>query len=412
MKNILILTDSLDVNSSSGAKTNSAIINNLVSCGFYVFVLHNTNKKNINFNCDNARIVINKWEPLYLLGGITRFLFRRTGINTNKWFEPLFGFSLEFFSTTKAYTQALNKYHEKYDLVITLSIAASFRPHYGVLKCEAVHCKWLAYIHDPYPFHFYPRPYNWVQPGFKQKEEFFHNLSQKAKWFGFPSSLLMDWMGTYFPDMKNKGLLIPHQISECDIPVFNTSLYWNPKEFNLLHAGSLMKQRPADGLILGFLRFLEKKPEAIKYSRLHLIGPADYHAKKLNDYSVKIPQIKLNLDGVSYNVAYWLQREASVNIILESKSEISPFLPGKFPHCIDANKPVLLLSPYYSESRHLLGSDYPYWCENDDIEKISICIELLYLNWINNINDEINRPDLLEYMGAEQLQKTINNLLI
>lgn len=411
MKEILIITDSIDINSSSGSKTNLAIIDNLVYCGFNVFVIHNTNNKNIDTKYNNSKIVISKWDPLYLLGGGTRFLFRHTGININKWFESVFGFSAEFFSTAKAYTRAINRNKKQYDLVLTLSIAASFRPHYGALKCYAIHEKWLAYIHDPYPFHFYPRPYNWVQPGYNKKEQFFHKLSQNAKWFGFPSRLLMDWMSSYFPTMEKKSVLIPHQISKVEVPVFNTSSYWNPEAFNLLHAGSLMKQRPADGLILGFQRFLKKNPESAEFARLHLIGPADYHAKKLKEYSDETPQIKLNLKGVSFKEAYWLQKEASVNIILESKSEISPFLPGKFPHCIEANKPVILLSPYYSESRRLLGSDYPFWCENDDIEKISNYIELIYSDWFNKINYEINRPDLLEYMGVGTLQNTINNLL-
>ena len=83
------------------------------------------------------------------------------------------------------------------DLVLTLSKGASFRPHYSVLKTPRFHDKWMAYVHDPYPFHFYPRPYTWVETSYKQNEEFFNKVSEKAKYSAFPSQLLLEWMGIF-----------------------------------------------------------------------------------------------------------------------------------------------------------------------------------------------------------------------
>ena len=94
---------------------------------------------------------------------------------------------------------------------------------------------------------------------------------------------------------------------------------------------------------------------------------------------------------------------------MESKSEISPFLPGKFPHCVEANKVILSLAPYYSETRRLLGNDYPYWAEVDQAEKIALIIENLYQLWKQNPDNlNLNRKDLADYLSADYLKKVIN----
>jgi hypothetical protein len=410
MKNILIVTDTVDVNDGSGAKANMAIIENLVACGYSIHVVHNTIGSYTSNGFSEQKIRIRKWSLLYLLATAVRLIYRYSKKDLNKQLEPILGFSFEFFSTCAAYTRSIQSHHQNFDLIITLSKGASFRPHYAMLKCPHLYHKWLAYIHDPYPFHYYPRPYNWVQPGYNQKEQFFHHMAKQAKWFAFPSKLLMEWMGSYFPEMLEKGILIPHQINTNKPEPFNTQNYWNNDDFNLLHAGSLMKQRPAEGLIEGFRLFLQQYPEAQAHARLHLIGPADYHITELQKLAGEIPELKLNIKGVPYEQAYALQQSAAVNIILESKSEISPFLPGKFPHCIEANKPILLLSPYYAESRRLLGNDYPYWCEIDDVNKIAHCLVTLYTQWKSGKELRLNRPELLQYMSAEYLSSTINKL--
>jgi glycosyltransferase involved in cell wall biosynthesis len=409
-KSILIITDTINIDDGSGAKANMAIIENLVASGYNLYVVHNTVGTYSSNGFYEQKIRIRKWSLLYLFGSAVRLLYRYTNRNLNKWIEPLLGFSFEFFSTCAAYTRTIRSLHQNFDLIITLSKGANFRPHFAMLKCPHFFHKWLAYIHDPYPMHYYPRPYNWVQPGYKQKEQFFQLMSEKAKWLAFPSQLLMEWMGSYFPEMALKGMVIPHQISAQKPKTFNTQSYWNENDFNILHAGNLMKQRPADGLIKGFKLFLERNPKARVNAKLHLIGPAEYHAVQLKQYSAEIPELKLNMQGIPYHQAYTLQRDADVNIILESKSEISPFLPGKFPHCIVAKKPILLLSPYYAESRRLLGADYPYWCENDDVNKIATCLESLYDKWVKQENDEFNRADLLNYMGKQQLIATVEAL--
>jgi hypothetical protein len=98
---------------------------------------------------------------------------------------------------------------------------------------------------------------------------------------------------------------------------------------------------------------------------------------------------------------------------LEAISEISPFLPGKFPNCVVSNKPILVLGPYYSEVRRLLGKDYAYWSEANDVAAIESNITKLYQLWKENPQQlPLNRPDLAHYCDEKSLKKVLDGLSI
>ena len=272
-----------------------------------------------------------------------------------------------------------------------------------MLSVPNLHNKWLAYVHDPYPFHFYPRPYNWVEKGYQYKESFFREVSEKATYSTFPSLLLKEWMGSYFPNFLKTGIVIPHQNLEIkfsnNIKIPN---YLDKSKFNILHAGNLMKPRPPHGLIEGYKLFLNKHSEAIQMSKLIFLGNASYHKKYLMQEMDE--NIYWSKGNISFEEVDTVQKKVSINVILESKSEISPFLPGKFSHCVSANKPILLLSPYYSESKRLLGEAYKYICEVDAVEEIATKIEEIYFLWKENSKElYLNRPDLETYLSKENL---------
>lgn len=410
--NILIVVESIDINDSSATKGRVALINNLHDLGFQLKVYHYT-KKEIHLPAiECVSIPEKKWNGMYLLSRMERFFFRWSGINLNSFLEGFFGFSFTFFNDTSSMVEALK--NEKYfepDLVLTLSKGASFRSHYALLKLPKWHSKWMAYVHDPYPFHYYPRPYNWIQPGYKQKEEFFLAVSNKARYSAFPSLLLKEWMGSYFSQFLKTGVVIPHQNSKYEVKKTLCPSYLDVSKFNLLHAGNLMKQRSPEGLIKGFNLFLNQHPEARIDARLLLLGPSSYHTQLLENHQKNSPEICIYNGYVTFDEVYYVQQNVSVNIILESKSEISPFLPGKFPHCVEANKPILALGPYYSETRRLLGNNYPYWAEVDDAEKIAKLIQELYILWQQDCNILVlNRVDLKEYISMGRLKKVIERL--
>jgi hypothetical protein len=178
-----------------------------------------------------------------------------------------------------------------------------------------------------------------------------------------------------------------------------------------VHAGNLMKQRSPKGLIEGFKLFLQYNPEAKNDSRLLLLGPANYHSLMLEEFQKSTAEIYIFNGNVAFEEVYQLQKKVSVNIILESKSEISPFLPAKFPHCVEANKTIFSLAPFYSETRRLLGDDYSYWSEQDDVNKIASLIERAYQLWKQNPDNLfLNRTDLEDYLSTDYLKKKILGL--
>jgi hypothetical protein len=408
---ILVVVDSINIADSSGSKANVALINNLVEAGFKVLVYHYT-LKNIQLQGVNCFAIPEiKYSPLYLLSRIQRILSRNLNLNIAPFLEQLFGFSFTFFNDTRSIIKALKKLQFNPDLVLTLSKGGSFRPHYAVLKLTHLHDQWMAYVHDPYPFHFYPRPYNWVETSYKAREAFFVQVSKKAKYSGFPSQLLMEWMGSYYLDFLKTGVVIPHQNTSFQVENLNFPSYFDISKFNLIHAGNLLNARSPKGLIEGLKLFFEKCPEAKKEVRLLLIGSCSGFSKMLSDYQNEIPELYVHDGIIPFDVVSNIQKNATVNIILEAKSEISPFLPAKFPHCIAANKTILSLAPYLSEVKRLLGANYEYWAEVDDNIKISQLIEQLYSLWKQNPNILLlNRNDLQEYLSVDYLKKTITTL--
>ncbi|MFV8342097.1 UDP-glycosyltransferase [Flavobacterium sp. XS2P39] len=411
-KKIVIITESIDKNDSSCSKGNIALIENLKKCGFDIKVYHYTRKNITLMGIDCRPIKEIKWSFNYLLSRTQRILQRNLNIYIHTFLESIFGFSFTFFNDVDSIKLVINEVKKfNPDLIITLSKGTSFRPHYAMLSFPELYNKWIANIHDPYPFHFNPRPYNWVEPGYNKKENFFREVSINAKYSSFPSLLLKEWMGSYFTSFLKTGIIIPHQNSNYLIQNRNLPDYFNVAKFNLLHAGNLMEQRSPKGLIEGFKLFLQKNKSANKESKLFLLGPASSYAQMLEEYQESTPEIYIYNGNVDFDVVYNLQVNVSINIILESKSEISPFLPGKFPHCVNANKTILSLSPFYSETRRLLGNDYPYWSEVDDIEKIAALIEKLYHLWKENPNNLLlNRNDLEEYLSVNYLKNVINDL--
>jgi hypothetical protein len=412
MKKIVIISESIDKEDSSCSKCNVALIENLHKSGFDLAVYHYT-RRNVELNdIDCFHIKEIKWSLNYIYSRTQRILQRHFNINLQPFLEGIFGFSFTFFNDVNSMKLAINKIkYSNPDLIITLSKGTSFRPHYAMLSFPDLYNKWIANIHDPYPFHFNPRPFNWVESGYKKKEFFFSQLSIHAGYSSFPSLLLKEWMGSYFPNFLKTGVVIPHQNAYYTIQNQTLPDYFDATKFNLLHAGNLLAQRYPQGLLEGFQLFLESNPTAKNDARLFLLGNANDHTTLLDEYKKKMPQLYIYNGNVPFDEVYLLQQKASVNIILEAKSEISPFLPGKFPHCVEANTMILSLAPYYSETKRLLGDDYEYWSEVDDAKKIASLIEKLYLLWKQNPDNLcLNRKDLEQYLSVSYLKKVVEGL--
>lgn len=400
---ILVISESINVEDSSASKVNLALINNLIKSGFEVKVYHYSHKEILIPSISSILIKENKISIWYILSRIQSVIQKFFKINFNSTIESFLGFSFAHSSDTSSITKAIKADKDfSPDLVLTLSKGGSFRPHRALLKIPYLHSKWIAYIHDPYPFHYYPRPYNWVEKSYAKKQQFIEDVFSAAKYISYPSQLLMEWMESYFEVGKGKGFVIPHQIGD-DCTHGTLPDYFTESDFNLLHAGNLLKQRNPEFLIKAFLLFLEKNPEATAIAKLIFIGPYSQHDLLLGKYKNHANIIVRNT--LDYNSVKLLEGKASVNIILEAVSEISPFLPGKFPNLVVANRPILVLSPNYSEVKRLLGDDYPFWSEADNISEIQKLIEKLFFDYTNDEKKFLNRPDLVEYCSEVGLKK-------
>lgn len=404
---ILIVAESIDVEDSSGTKGRVALIKNLKAIGCDLSVFHYTRKKINLEGIDTFAIEENRSGLLFLLSRLERQIRYKFKLKFNPYIEKLTGFSFTLLNDRNSISKCINKVPvSNYDLVITFSKGGSFRPHHALLQLPMWHRKWLAYIHDPYPMHHYPKPYTWREPGYQKKEDFIREVSEKATWSAFPSLLLKEWMGKFYPHFLKSGVVIPHQIFNVNTEGVELPDFFNSANFNLLHAGTLLGARNPTWLIKAFRQFLLERPEAKEHSKLLFIGGKDPRLSIEEDENIFVSDGYIQFDRVTK-----MQKETSVNIILEARSDISPFLPGKFPHSLTANKPILVLGPEKSEVRRLLGETYPNWAKIDDISRIERIIQSLYFDWKNKKKFKLsNREDLERYLGPEYLKEVLNSL--
>lgn len=412
IKRILVVAESIDVEDSSGTKGRIALIKNLSRAGFEVIVYHYTRKEIQLKGIKCVLIKENKKNLLFFLSRLERHVRKKTKLNLNSYIEKWFGFSLTFFNDRNSIARGLRKIKDdEPDLVLTLSKGASFRPHHAVLDMPEWHDRWMAYIHDPYPMHSYPRPYDYVEPGHHQKRKFFLQVAEKALYAAYPSKLLAEWMESYYPPLKGKRVIVPHQIVEEKIDISELPAFFKREAFTIVHAGALMSARNPMVLIKAFGMFLKGVPEAAANCQLLFLGPKSIYTNKFEKIKEELNQIYSSDDNLPFAQVQAIQYSAAVNVILEAKGPISPFLPGKFPHCIQAGKPILLLGPYYSESRRLLGDDYPWWSEIDDVEKISDLIGCLYEKWkASQYGIDYNHERLNTYLSVDYLRDQLLQL--
>ena len=411
-KKILVVVESIDIEDSSGSKANVALIKNLVKIGCDLRVYHYTRKDVDIDGVSCVAIKEKRWSFFFVLSRVERHIRYRLKIQLNKPLENKFGFSFTLLNDRSSIVKGLQQIESwNPDLVITLSKGGSFRPHHALLMLPHLHKRWLAYIHDPYPMHFYPPPYPWYEPGYLQKEEFMKEIARKAEMTAFPSKLLMEWMGKKYKPFSSKGIVIPHQVEETTKDEGKIPEFIDPKNFNIVHAGNLLQGRDPKGLIEGFKQFLTRNPAAKNDARLIFLGGASYYSAEIIKYQKAISQFIATEEYLPFSVVQKVQKESAVNIILEAKSAISPFLPGKFPHCVMANRVILLLGPSKSEVKRLLGSSYEYQTEIDNIPEISDLIAKLYRKWKKTPQSlELNRPDLERYLSKDHLKDVMREV--
>ncbi len=397
---ILIVADTLDVDASSGAKTSLALVESLLACGYDLKILHYSRKEIQIKNATTVAIKEKKTNIHYILSKTQLLVKRIFGISLHKKTEARRGFSYAHTYDVASIKDAIDKENlETYDWVLALSYAGSFRAHMALAKSPSWHNKFIAYIHDPYPQHSYPRPYDWVEPGHQFKRDFFLKIAGSAKYMMYPSQYLGDWMESYYHNAKGKAVVIPHQIPDISVGD-QTPEFFDATRFNILHAGSMMSARNPMALANAFCELAQENSDFQKDASLIFLGTRSVFHEALETLSKEHTTIYVHPDYMNFDSVLSMQYKTSINVVLEAKGAFSPFLPGKVPHCIKADTPILLLSPYKSETKRLLGKSYPYWAEIDDIPAIKKHLKEIYTSWKSKkgmLTLEVEDIDTLTY---------------
>lgn len=409
VKKILVLVETIDINASSGAKGRLALIKAFKNLDYVPVVYHYSNTALSLDGIECHHIRENKWSIEYLLSRVHRLSIRWFNFDFGKYIDSWLGFSFGFFSDRNSIAKVLKKIAiNDFDMVWTLSQGSSFRTHAAVLKLPQLHNKWYAYVHDPYPHHLYPRPYNYVEYGFKKKRLFFAKIMQQCHRAVFPSFMLKNWMQSYYNSIEGKFLIVPHLINKAQMEAVDVPAYFDPSMFNLLHAGNLLDLRDPQALITAFQQFLLQVPDARQDARLIFVGKLSRYHEKIARTRKTHPEVLASNGSENFKVSLAMQQQASVNIILEAQSEISPFLPGKFAHCVQADKPIMLIGPYYSECKRLLGNHYPFSYDFEEIDSIAEGIKRLYIQWKQDSGGlKLDRPDLYNYLSKHTLKEVL-----
>ena len=410
---ILILIESLKIDQHSAAIVGSNYINALESTGNKVHVLY---PDEIIEDMPNP-------EPTWLNKDVTLERFSIVPETTyakiiNKipklraYPSYLYGANFSKQRWIRSWKIAIQQHLElkKYDIIIALGVGAVFAPHFAMEEVQT-DIPWMAYVHDPFPQQHYPDPYRKDTDGRREAEyKRFDRVMKKANIVGFPSLRLKEWMQAFHPSLENNALVSPHvEYEDRYLPKVEAQSNLDPTKFNLLHAGSLLGERNPDYLISAFRRFVESSTEIKDNVHLHIIGSISekYNALVSDENS----NIHINKKRISYTDSLSVLKQSDVLVIIEADAEDSPFMPGKLTDYIKSDKPILAMTPLKSETTRLLGKDYAYLTKVDDEEKILEHLKSLWIEHKENRLSGLNRPDLVDYVSKNNLNKILHEAL-
>jgi len=261
----------------------------------------------------------------------------------------------------------------------------------------------------------YPEP-------FKKKKNLMYFLQErvtkkiidKATYVSFPSFYLKEWMQGFFPILKNKSVILPHlseELKELPKLAIDDKVNLIEGKFNLLHAGTLLGPRKVHSLFKAFYLFIESDTEKKDKAILTILGKVDkeHNAFFKNKFS---NNLNIVIDRVSYKKSLEMIKMADVSLVIEAEGvDFSPFMPGKLADLIGLEKPILVLSPKKSETNRILGSEYPFTSESDDVDKIVLILDRMWDLWKKRNLYLTDSERLKEYISSKILNEKLHQLI-
>lgn len=402
---ILVFASYFAPHSFSEALTNNKFVLALKNNGYDVTVISTSSYDGDKYE-DNWSSI---WKPLK---EITYNIPSTGAASENKIFKkakailtlrhPINGVSWAF----KAYNLGIKLHHENpFDFVISRSI--SDFGHLPALKFkQTTGIKWVANWNDP-PFFIFPPPYrektSFIDKFFYLK--YIKSVATSADYNTFPSKRLYNYM------QKNLGI---YKDSHTEIlPHINTNLniggeIQKVEAFRICHAGNLSKERSPE-LFLESLKKLSEKYDGI--IECYIIG--------LENVGLKTKVKELGLEHIikftgamSYQKTLEFLRTCSVGLLIEAKCDEGIFLPSKISDYVQANLPIMAVSPKVGTLSDLLN-EYGggMISDNTDFSSIYLSLEKLYIGWNKNKLVDIESKDLKQYLSEESMLKKIKCIL-
>jgi hypothetical protein len=409
MKNILVVCESLRINGTSSGIVSSTFIKLLHESGYKVTVI---TENNFDYAVTwlPKDVDVRKFDVPAVQKTFLDKIPKVKAIPTY-----LTGFSKSFRNTVEQYKIQINKelVNQEFDFIYGLGSGSAFAPHFALAEMN-LNIPYYLNIHDPFPMHLYPEPYKsaktWINSILEKK---FRIALEKSSGISFPSKLLMEQMAMTFTVINKKGFVIPHiGTSLANLPILNleSNITLDSSKINILHAGTLLGPRNPYFLLQAIAALNEENILFLEQVAFTFIGTVN---KDLIDIiaNSNLQNVRFTTIRTSYQNSLDIMMQADALLVIEAIADFSPFLPGKLADIAFAEKPVIDLSPKNSELRRLLGNDYPYQCELNDVNTIKKVLYQFYLDFKNNKIDNNIIVQLKSYVSIETNAKILSRFL-
>ncbi len=265
----------------------------------------------------------------------------------------------------------------KYDFIYTYNRPSEL---VGYILSERHGIKWVAVWNDPYVPDKLPAPYG-KGSGYKLKNplrrKLIARIGQTAYRHLFPSERLRDYMLSYMTDMtKEKTCIAPHIVGRSlsgpvDKPLGNV--------LKIIHSGSLNIVRNPDTFCAGLRMFIDRNPGAnIEFTFLGVFErEKDYFSALIAQYDLE-SHIR-RLPPVSYTESIEALDQYDACLLIEAKLDEGIFLPSKIADYIQADKPIIALSPAEGVAHDLhIDGQIEYFADVTSPQQVASVIGQVY----------------------------------
>lgn len=416
MYNILVVAECINKDATSEGICTSNFLNSIdskffqVDCLYFQLVQHEINHpSHIRSNINLIKI-----KNTFLDRAIQWARVIRNRLNKH------FGYDLLRNRRSSRIKKALKNIllEKDYDLIFVRTVANSIASHQAILDLakQTTLPPWLVNFNDPVPLSMMPYPYNKNQSTFtskiKKDEALVRQTIQFASGITSPSVLLTKKFLNFYGLKKRKEEVFAFPHVYFPIAEFDYSLPLNSNKLNLVHAGSLMKERRPEYLLKA-LQAIAQKDELFR-KQVELVFLGNIHPDHLRLFSeFPFPEmIRLINRRVPHTQTMGLLKRADVLIILEAISDESPFMPAKLAEYIGLDRLIWSLSPDASETRRILGESHPLQSRADDLGRLNSQWEWIFLKWKRHESFSLNRPDLTHYTSPDHVNKELKNATV